>query len=93
MIIARGVQAISLYQHRFENTCLFGAFSPINGNSLLLELPDELSKQKPDELKIVILDNGDFHKARSLQVPANISLIFLPPTALNLTPQNWCGNI
>lgn len=97
MITARGIQPISPYQHRFENTYLFGAFSPINGDSLLLELPycnadtfqyflDELSGQKPDELKIVILDNGAFHKAKSLQVPANICLIFLPPYSPELNP-------
>ena len=39
------------------------------------------AKQDPEEYKIVLLDNAAFHKAKSLQVPANIHLLFLPPYA------------
>lgn len=39
----------------------------------------EFSKQKKDELKVIFLDNGAFHKAKKLIVPDNIILIFLPP--------------
>ncbi|MBK7099476.1 MAG: hypothetical protein IPH58_15575 [Sphingobacteriales bacterium] len=57
-LTAKGVQPICPYQHKFENTYLFGAFSPVTGERLLLELPycntdmfeyflGELSKQKP----------------------------------------------
>lgn len=41
---------------------------------------------KPDEYKIMVLDNGAFHKAKSLKVPENISLIFLPPYSPELNP-------
>lgn len=96
-LTARGVQPICPYQHKFANTYLFGAFSPITGESLLLELPwcntdmfayflRELSKQRPQELKILILDNGAFHKAKRLEVPENIALIFLPPYSPELNP-------
>jgi transposase len=81
---------------------LFGAFSPINGNSLLLEMPycntdtfqiflDNLSELNKEEFKIVILDNGAFHKARRLMIPPNIGLIFLPPYSPELNPaeQIW----
>src|SRR6266446_7933069 len=68
-LTAKGIKPICLYHHKFESTYLFGAFSPINGDSLLLDLPncntdmfqiflDELAKQNPEEYKIVILDNG-----------------------------------
>jgi hypothetical protein len=91
------VKPICPYHHKFENTYLFGAFSPVNGNSLLLELPEcntdmfqlfleELSTQDSDEYKIMILDNGAFHKARRLKVPPNISLVFLPPYSPELNP-------
>lgn len=42
--------------------------------------------QNPDEYKIVVLDNGAFHKAKSLNIPENIVLIFLPPYSPELNP-------
>ncbi len=85
------------YQHRFDNTYLFGAFSPVNGNHLILEMPhcnsdtfqtflEHLSKLDEEEFKIVILDNGAFHHAKSLIVPANIAFIFLPAYSPELNP-------
>lgn len=76
---------------------MFGAFSPINGSSFLLELPfcdtdmfqlylNEFAKQDPHEYKIVVLDNGAFHKAKRLDIPENIYLIFLPPYSPELNP-------
>jgi transposase len=76
---------------------LFGAFSPINGNSLVLEMPfcntstmqaflDELSEMDKQELKIVVLDNASFHHSKSLHIPDNIRLIFLPPYSPELNP-------
>jgi len=85
------------YQHKFKNFYLFGSFSPITGTHFTLELPkcntdcfqlylDEFSKQSPDEFKILILDNGAFHKARQLKIPANIGLLFIPPYSPELNP-------
>ncbi len=96
-LTAKGVKPICPYQHKFENTYLYGAFSPVNGNSFLVELPecntdwfeaflDEFSRFEPQEYKIVILDNGAFHKAHRLIIPKNISLIFLPPYSPELNP-------
>ena len=97
MLTAKAVQPICAYQHRFENTYLFGAFSPVTGDSLLLELPycnsdmfqyflHEMSLHKPQELKIMILDNGAFHKTKKLRIPDNIKLIFLPAYSPELNP-------
>ena len=47
---------------------------------------NELSKHNPSELKVVILDNGTFHKAKKLIVPKNIVLIFLPSYSPELNP-------
>ena len=74
-----------------------GPFSPINGTSFLLELPycntdcfelflSEFSLINPQELKVIVLDNGAFHKAKRLKVPKNIILIFLPPFSPELNP-------
>lgn len=47
---------------------------------------DQFSLQNPDEFKIMVLDNGAFHKAKSLIIPANIALVFLPPYSPELNP-------
>jgi transposase len=47
---------------------------------------DELSRLRPDEYKVMVLDNGAFHKARSLKIPGNICLVFLPPYSPELNP-------
>ena len=96
-ITARGTKPVCPYQHKFENTYLFGAFSAINGNSFLLELPfcntetfqiflNEFAKENPAELKVMVLDNGAFHKAQRLEIPKNIVMIFLPPYSPELNP-------
>jgi transposase len=97
VLTAKGVKPVCPYQHKFENTYLYGAFSPINGDSFLLELPFcntecfqlyilELSKLNPTELKVLVLDNGSFHKSKKLIIPENIILIFLPPYSPELNP-------
>ena len=81
----------------FKSLWLFGAFSPINGDKFLLEMPqcnsenfqvflDEFASQNQTEYKIVVLDNGAFHKAQKLNIPDNIGLIFLPPYSPELNP-------
>jgi transposase len=47
---------------------------------------NEFSACHADEFKIIVLDNGAFHKARALQIPQNISLLFLPPYSPELNP-------
>ena len=96
-LTAKGVKPICLFQQIFKSTYLFGAFSPINGKSFLLELPfcnndtfqiylNEFSETNPDEFKIIVLDNGAFHKSKALKIPGNIALVFLPPYSPELNP-------
>lgn len=96
-LTARGVKPICPFQQVFQSLYIFGAFSPITGDSFMLEMPncnaanfqiflDELSKQRPTEYKVITLDNGAFHKAKSLEIPDNIVLIFLPPYSPELNP-------
>lgn len=97
LLTARGIKPICQFQQVFKPTCLFGAFSPINGDSLELILPscngdnfqifmDTLSDRNPKEFKIMMLDNGAFHKAKKLIIPENIALVFLPPYSPELNP-------
>lgn len=47
---------------------------------------NEFSNYKKKELKIIVLDNGAFHKAKRLLIPPNIILLFLPPYSPELNP-------
>jgi len=96
-LTAKGIKPICPFHQVFQSTYLFGAFSPINGDKFLIELPfcnkdsfqqylNEFSKHNPDEFKIIVLDNGAFHKAKALIIPDNIALIFLPPYSPELNP-------
>ena len=97
MLTEKGIKPISRFQKVFQSTYLFGAFSPLDGQDFMLNLPycnaycfqlflDEFSQQNPSELKIMLLDNGAFHKAKALVIPKNIALIFLPPYSPELNP-------
>ena len=46
----------------------------------------ELSRQQPNEYKILFLDNGAFHKAKRLSISDNIALCFIPPYSPELNP-------
>jgi transposase len=97
MLTAKGVKPVAPFLHRFDNLYMFGAFSPITGCSHLIEMPncnattfqhflDYVSLQNKEEFKIMILDNGAFHHAKKLKIPANIALLFLPPYSPELNP-------
>ncbi len=97
MLTAAGVKPECQFQQVFKSTYLYGSFSPLTGNMFCLELPfcnsenfqiylNEFSNESPNEFKIMVLDNGAFHKAKSLEIPKNIVLIFLPPYSPELNP-------
>jgi hypothetical protein len=97
MITAKGIKPVAPFLHRFDNLYLFGAFSPLTGDSCLLEMPhcnsatfqvfiDHMANQSPEEFKILLLDNGAFHHAASLKIPSNMAFIFLPPYSPELNP-------
>jgi transposase len=96
-LTAKGIKPICPYQQKFSNTYLYGAFSPITGDSFLTDMPNcnsecfqiflnEFSMYNPKEFKIIVLDNGAFHKAKTIIIPDNIKLIFLPPYSPELNP-------
>lgn len=47
---------------------------------------NKLSLKKPNELKLIVLDNSAFHKGKDLEIPENIILIFLPLYSPELNP-------
>jgi transposase len=97
MLTAKGIKPVCSFQQVFQSTDVFGAFSPITGEQFTLEMPhcngdtfqiylNEFSKQNPQEYKIIVLDNGAFHKTKTLIIPENIQLLFLPPYSPELNP-------
>jgi transposase len=96
-ITARGVQPLVSSAYRFESVYLYGAVEPGTGRSFFLELPalntqgfqlflDHFAATDPTSFHLVLLDNGAFHKARALQLPTNVALLFFPPYAPELNP-------
>lgn len=101
-LTVKAVKPICPFQQVFKSTYLFGAFSPITGDKFLLEHPNcnaevfqlflnEFSNQNPKELKVMVVDNAAFHKAKKLKIPKNIILLFQPPYTPELNPaeQIW----
>lgn len=101
-LTARGVKPIVKYQHAFKNTYLYGSFSPINGDSFVYEIEGttseifykyitEFSKYKPNELKIIIIDNAGFHSLSKYNIPDNIVFVRIPAYSpeLNHSEKIW----
>ena len=96
-LTAKGVKPIVKYQHAFKNTYLYGSFSPINGDSFIFEIEGttseifhkylcEFSKYKPEEFKIIVIDNAGFHSMKNYKIPENIKLLRIPPYTPELNP-------
>jgi transposase len=101
-LTARGVKPIVKDQHAFKNTYLYGSFSPINGDSFIYEIEgttselffknlSKFSKHKPEELKIIIIDNAGFHSMKNYQLPENIKLLRIPTYTPELNPSEKIG--
>ena len=68
-----------------------GAVEPLTGEGFFLEFSHLTggcfpSEAFPESLNLLVLDNGRFHHAKSLEVPENVVLLFLPPYSPELNP-------
>lgn len=101
-ITAKGVKPIGKVQWKFQATYLYGVVEPTTGehffyefthlNSQCFQIFLELVSAKfADSILIIQLDNGGFHKAKKLQVPPNIILMFQPSHSPESNPieQVW----
>ena len=85
-------------QNGFLNSWIYGVVNPNTGDHFGMVLPtlnainlqiflDYFSKTIPqDEHVILILDGSGAHKSGDLNIPENISFIFLPPYSPKLNP-------
>ena len=94
----RGVRPSVAAQLIREYIYLYGAVSPKDGRCAYLIMPtsntdcfraflDALAKKFASEDILLVLDGAPNHRCGSLAVPSNISLLFLPPYAPELNPQ------
>ena len=109
----RGTRPRQPADQRYENAYLFGAICPARGIGAALALPyvdTEIMQLHLDEIcrnvakgahAVLLLDRAGWHTTAKLDVPDNITPIFLPSRAPELNPvenvwqylrQNWLSN-
>ena len=76
----------------------FGAVAPLTGQMDSLILPDcdtgmmgifleEVSKRHPDKHILMFMDQAAWHTTKSLKIPVNMSIDYLPPRWPQCNPQ------
>ena len=109
----RGIRPHAPHDQRTKSAYIFGAICPEHGRGAAVVLPrcntramqwhlDEIATQvSPGAHAVVILDQAGWHTTNQLCVPANITLLPLPPRAPELNPvenvwqflrDNWLSN-
>ena len=94
----KGQRPRGLREHRFASAHLFGAVCPERGTGVALVLPEvstaamdlflaELGAAVPAGTHaLLVLDRAGWHVSRDLAVPANLTLVHLPPYSPELNP-------
>ena len=94
----RGSRPAALKQTEYEWIYLWAAVNPLSGESCAILTPTvntELMNQHlamisqqvgPTRHVILVLDRAGWHVAKALAVPANITLLHLPPYSPELNP-------
>ena len=88
--------------HIREYRYAYGAVEPKTGGSHFLVLPrcdtscmnyflKDLSEQFPRSMILLVVDGASWHRSKSLIIPDNIKLFFLPPATPEMNPieQIW----
>ena len=94
----RGSRPRAVRQTEYKWAYVFGAVDPLTGASSALIAPTVNTKLMGEHLKMIaqeaggdthvvlVLDGAGWHKANGLEVPENMTLLFLPPYAPELMP-------
>jgi transposase len=94
----RGSRPTAVKQTRYEWVYLFAAVEPASGENVALLAPradtaimnvflQMLSTElQPRDHAVLIMDQAGWHKANALQVPDNITILYLPPYSPELNP-------
>lgn len=93
-----GSRPSAVRQTEYEWVYLWAAVEPATGASVAMITPTVdtgLMRQflsglsgtlAPDEHAVLVLDQAGWHVARALEVPDNVTLLFLPPYSPELNP-------
>lgn len=97
-----GYRPVVPCHHIREYRYAYGAVDPIYGESFFLVLPynntvcmniflQELSEAFPNDYILLPCDGAAWHKSKTLKIPDNIRLFFLPPATPEMNPieQIW----
>ena len=94
----RGTRPRQPADQRYDNAYLFGALCPARDTGAALVLPTantqamqlhliEISRRvAPGAHAVVLMDQAGWHTTAKLDVPDNLSLVFLPPVSPELNP-------
>ena len=96
-LTACGVKPRQPFDPLYEYSWLYGAVEPKSGESFFLQMSHldaecfevflaAFSASAPDALNVLVIDNAPAHVKRSLVVPQNIVLVWLPPYSPELNP-------
>ncbi len=93
----RGVKPLSKRQCEYKWKYLWAAVCPGSGSSVLMETDGvctdtfnlflkEVSKEWAGSRVLLVLDGAGYHRAKAVELPANVRLLFLPPYSPELNP-------
>jgi transposase len=94
----KGSRPTRVKQTEYAWVYLFAAVNPLNGNSAALLAPhantDYMNAHLrfigeaagPDEQIVLVLDGAGWHWSKELIVPANVTLLHLPPYSPEISP-------
>ncbi len=96
-LTARGTKPVGSVQHVLQSFYVYGAVAPTTGDYFLRnyahlnsttfqEFLDEFARTFADSLNILVVDNGGCHTAKTLTIPANVRLVFVPPYSPEVNP-------
>ena len=98
----KGIRPSVPCHHIREYRYAFGAVEPLTGDNFFLVLPysntecmnvflEELSKQYQEDNILLCCDGASWHKSKTLVIPDNITLIYIPPYTPEMNPieQIW----
>jgi transposase len=81
----------------FKNFYLYSAVDSLSGDACTLLLPkvntecmniflQELGQQYGEHPILLVMDGASWHKSRSLNLPENVEIVYLPPYSPELNP-------
>ena len=94
----KGSRPRAVKQTEYKWVNLWAAVEPVSGQIAAMISPDVNTDRMsqflqgvshllgPGDLGVIVLDNAGWHRAKQLQIPANLTLLPLPPYSPELNP-------